>query len=152
MGYKRFFDGNSMKKKIVGIDYGLKRIGLAISNENHTFALPWTTILGGEKDLITALQSRKEQIQAIVIGLPLLLNGTKGEMALKVEAFGKSLQKQLSIEIFFIDERLSSKQADLALRDSHKTRKSRTLVADQTAATIILQTFLDLQLSQKAFH
>ena len=53
-----------MKKKIVGIDYGLKRIGLAISNENHTFALPWTTILGGEKDLITALQSRKEQIQA----------------------------------------------------------------------------------------
>lgn len=138
-----------MKKKIVGIDFGLKRIGLAISDENQTFALPWTTIQGGQKELITALQSRKEQIQAIVIGLPLLLNGSKGDMAIKVEIFGKNLETELGIEVFFIDERLSSKQADHALRESHKTRKSRTLVADQTAATIILQTFLNQQISRK---
>lgn len=139
-----------MKKKIVGIDFGLKRIGLAISDDNQTFALPWTTIPGGEKDLIKTLQLRKEQIQAIVIGLPLLLNGSKGDMALKVELFGKKLETEFGVKVFFIDERLSSKQADQALRESHKNRKSRTLVADQTAATIILQTFLDQQISNKS--
>ena len=129
--------------KVIGIDFGLKRMGLAISNDLKTMALPWTTVTGGEKSLIAAIESRKSEISTIVMGLPLLMNGTKGDMALKVEAFAKILEKHFGISIVLLDERLSSKHADAALRETGRNRKQRNAKTDETAASFLLQTYLN---------
>lgn len=131
-----------MKKKIVAIDFGMKRCGLAISNETKTIALPWTTTTGGLTSLISTIQKREKEIEQIIIGLPLLMNGTKGEMALTVEAFAKKIELALQIPIVLIDERLSSKHAESALRETGQSRKTRSEKTDETAAALLLQSYL----------
>ncbi len=128
-------------KRIIGIDFGLKRCGLAISNPTQTFALPWTTV--EPKQVIPTIQKRKEEIGGIVIGLPLLMSGAKAEMALKAEAFAKDLETAFQMPIFFIDERLSSKHAESALRETGANRKERSSRADEVAASLLLQSYLD---------
>lgn len=130
-------------RKIVGIDFGMKRCGFAISNVTKTMALPWTTTTGGLKAVIETLQKRKEEIEGIVIGLPLHMNGTKSEMAKTVEAFAKDLEKVFQIPITLLDERLSSKHAEAVLRETGQNRKARAEKTDQTAATLLLQSYLD---------
>lgn len=129
--------------KIVGIDFGTKRCGFAISNESKTMALPWTTTTGGFKAVIETLQKRKKEIESIVVGLPLLMNGTKADMAKLVEAFAKQLEIAAQVPVFLLDERLSSKQAEAALRETGQNRKTRTQKTDETAATFLLQSYLD---------
>ncbi len=132
-----------MKKKMIGIDFGMKRCGIAISNEGKTMALPWTVVSGGFPSLIAALQKRKEEIEGIVMGLPLLMNGSKGDMANRVEQFAKELEKTLQIPVILIDERLSSKHAESMLRETGNTRKKRSEKTDETAAALLLQCYLD---------
>ena len=131
-----------MKKKIVAIDFGMKRCGLAISNETKTMALPWTTIAGGLPSVVTTLQKRKSEIEGIIIGLPLLMNGSKGDMAETVEKFAKALGEALQMTIVLVDERLSSKHAESALRETGQTRKKRSEKTDETAAAFLLQSYL----------
>jgi len=130
------------KTRIVAIDYGTKRVGLAISDAGQSIALPWKTIAGDFTSVITALKSREGEIQKILIGLPLLMNGTKGDMAKIVEAFAKKIETALSIPVILIDERLSSKHADAALRETGQNRKQRSEKLDTTAAAILLQGYL----------
>jgi putative holliday junction resolvase len=131
-----------MKKRIVAIDFGMKRCGLAISNDTKTMALPWTTVTGGFPSLVAMIQKRKDEIDHIIMGLPLLMNGTKGDMALKVELFAKQLENALQIPVKLIDERLSSKHAESALRETGQNRKARTEKTDEIAATLLLQSYL----------
>lgn len=130
-------------KKIVAIDFGTKRIGLAISNENKTMALPWTTVAGGLPSAVATLQKRKDEIESIIIGLPLLMNGKKGEMAIIVEAFAKALEAALEIPVILFDERLSSKHAESALRETGQSRKKNSEKTDQIAAALLLQSYLE---------
>jgi putative Holliday junction resolvase len=134
-----------MKKKIVAIDFGMKRMGLAISNDTKTMALPWTTVTDGFPSLINMLETRKTEIETIIVGLPLLMNGSKGEMAQIVETFAKKLETEIGIPVVLVDERLSSKQAESALRETGGSRKERTKKTDETAATFLLQSFLYLR-------
>ena len=129
--------------RIAAIDYGIKRIGLAISDEKKVMGLPLTTIYGGVKEVAHALRQRKQEIEAIVIGLPLLMNGSKGEMALKVEAFAKELEQELKIPVILFDERLSSQQAEASLKEISLNRKQRSERIDPLAASILLQCYLD---------
>lgn len=128
-------------KRVVAIDFGLKRCGLALSNGN--LALPWTTV--DPRSVIPTIQKRKEEIGSIIIGLPLLMNGTKAEMAKIVEAFAKDIESSLQIPVIFVDERLSSKHAESALRETGQNRKARSAKTDEVAATLLLQSYLERQ-------
>lgn len=135
--------------KIAAIDFGLKRIGIAISDQTKKMALPLMTVSGGLNAVVAALTPRKSEIETILIGLPLLMNGQKSEMAALVESFAKDLEKALQIPIVLIDERLSSKQAETHLREANYRRKERAKHLDQVAATLLLESYLHtLKVSQ----
>lgn len=104
-------------------------------------ALPWTTV--EPKQVVSTILKRKEEIEGILVGLPLLMSGAKSEMSAKVEIFAKELEQQLQLPITLFDERLSSKHAESALRETGQNRKVRTEKADEVAATLLLQSYLD---------
>ncbi len=130
--------------RVAAIDFGLKRIGLAVSDKDRKIALPVDVVEGGKK----ALQSIREalplkEIDLIIVGLPLEMNGKKGLMAEKIENFAKVLEEAFEIPVQLIDERLSSKGADVQLKEISLNRKSRSEKIDMIAATLLLQTYLE---------
>lgn len=130
--------------RIAALDYGLKRIGLSLSDAGKKIALPVGLVEGGKKAIanIAAALPLKE-VEMILIGLPLLMNGTKGEMALAVEKFGQDLHSAFNVPIVFWDERLSSKHADSMMREISLNRKQRSEKIDVMTATLLLQSYLD---------
>lgn len=130
--------------RIAAIDYGLKRIGIALSDPGKKIALPYKTVAGGRQAVQEVKQALKEKdVEKIVLGLPLLMNGQKGDMAIAVEKFGAQLNEALHIPVIFRDERLSSKGADASLKEISLNRKQRSERMDETAAMLLLQSFLD---------
>lgn len=129
--------------RIVSIDYGLKRIGIAISDERKMIALPLKVVQGGVPSVAQALAPRLKEIDEIVVGLPLLMNGQKGDMALAAEKFARELEALLKIPVVLFDERLSSKQAEANLREIPLNRKERNDKIDSVAASLLLQSYLD---------
>ncbi|CRX38156.1 Holliday junction resolvase RuvX [Estrella lausannensis] len=142
-----------IKTRIIAIDYGQKRIGIAYSDETKLIAMPKEMILTERKLERTALKfaeliraHEKElgyQVEEIVIGKPLLMSGKSGLMADEVKAFVELLSKEFTCPIIAWDERLSSVQAERALIEANLSRKQRTKHVDQVAAVIILQSYLD---------
>src|SRR3990167_10968506 len=97
--------------RIAAIDFGNKRIGIALSDDRKKLAFPMTTVEGGKNgaaNTAAALKPKLKELEKILIGLPLLLSGKKGEMALALEAFAKEIETLLQIPVELIDERLSS--------------------------------------------
>jgi putative Holliday junction resolvase len=129
--------------RVAAIDFGLKRIGLAVSDKSRKIALPVNVIEGGKKAIqnIRAALPLKE-VDLIVMGLPVEMNGKKGAMAQVVEEFAKLLEEALNIQVLLIDERLTSKGADVQLREISLNRKSRSEKVDMVAAVLLLQTYL----------
>lgn len=143
-----------MKLRIVGLDFGLKRIGVAISDPSQTFSLPLVNIVrtkSEEIDIQNIVQAAEKQgqIEMFVIGLPLFLNGDESPMSKLVREFAKKLETLTQKPVAFIDERLSSKQADGLLREMEMKRKKRDKVVDILSASLILQSFLDLRSCNK---
>jgi len=135
-----------MKKRVAAIDYGEKRIGIAISDPSGRIALPLTQVAGGKQALShieKALASYKNDLLRIVVGLPLLLSGQESEMTKKVRLFGEELEKFFSLPVVFVDERLSSKQADKQLKELSYNRKKRNEKIDIVSAALLLQHHLD---------
>lgn len=142
-----------MAKRIVSIDFGLARIGVAVSDESKMLASPLTTVQGTKKmeetvkRLMIVLdkdrKDRRYEIEEIVVGLPLLMSGKSGLMADEVRHFISVLQQQIQAPIVTWDERLTSVQADRSLRESSLSRKRRAKVVDVLSAVIILQNYLD---------
>jgi len=145
--------------RIIGIDYGLKRIGIAVSDENKIIAIPVMTLIAEEKTentvtkLITTLQKKAEEgqyeVNGIVIGLPLMMSGKMGFLADEVKHFIELMRKACSIPIVTWDERLSTVQAERSLREGGMSRKKRSKVVDTITAVIILQNFLDYKKIQQ---
>lgn len=141
------------KTRIIGIDYGMARIGLAVSDESKLIAMSLETLLVEKKSELTIIklvkflqqheQTNSYQIESIVIGFPLLMSGKKGLLADEVTHFVTLLQEALPIPVVTWDERLSSVQADRFLREGNLTRKKRSQKVDSVAAVIILQNYLD---------
>ncbi len=133
--------------RCLGIDFGMARIGLAISDENQRIALPIGFIRAGKTMQETAklIDDRVAvySLEKVVIGLPLQLNGQEGEMAKKVRLFAEVLQNLLIIPFIFWDERLTSAQVERHLKDSGMNRKKRAKHSDEMAAMTILQNYLD---------
>lgn len=139
--------------RIIGIDYGVARFGIAISDETKIIAMPLMTITAESKSEKTAVKIlaqlkaasdlNKYDIAEIVIGLPLMMSGKFGMQADDVTHFVNLLKTMTNIPIFTWDERLTTVQAEKSMREGNMSRKKRSKVVDKVAAVIILQSYLD---------
>lgn len=134
----------------MGVDHGEARIGVAVSDALGMLAHPLTTVpaTGTRKpeDVIAAL-AEEHRAEVVVLGLPLRMDGTEGTAAERVRAFGRQLRATLAdrVRLEFIDERLSTVEAQRRMHAAGKdTRQSRKII-DQAAAAVILQDWLDQQ-------
>ena len=136
--------------RFLGIDYGKKRIGLALSDIMAIFAQPFDVIesKGIKNDALNILKISKENsVSCIVIGIPIRLDTSEGEMAELTKEFIEELKKLTTeIKIDVIDERLTTMQAERMLtEEANMSREKRKNVRDKIAATFILQTYLDIK-------
>ena len=133
-----------LRRRILGIDLGRARIGVAVSDELGMLAHPVETI-PASSDAARRIAEivREKDAERVIVGLPRHMNGSVGTGATEALAFAKKLQALLSCEVLTWDERLTTTAANRALRESgRKTRDSRGVV-DQVAAQMILQSYLD---------
>ncbi|MEJ5304357.1 MAG: Holliday junction resolvase RuvX [Ignavibacteria bacterium] len=132
--------------RVLGIDYGSKRIGLALSDPTNTLASPLPTIQNDAKAIEKIVDIiSKNSVSKIVIGYPLNMNGTKSEICNKVDMFVSKLSRKTNCEIIKRDERLTSYIAQQQILESVKSKKKRQdkSLVDQFSARIILQEYLD---------
>ena len=133
--------------RVLGLDVGDRRIGVALSDALGVTAQPLTVMTRGgltqDLNAICALAAQ-HQAEAIVVGLPLTMRGEQGPQAKKVMAFAEALRRRLSISVQFIDERLTTVQGERALLETDTPRRRRKQLIDQVAAQLILQQFLDV--------
>ena len=141
-----FIEKTKKKSRLIGIDPGGKRIGIALSDENKIVATPYTTIIKENyKDLVDQIKKIVEEydIDGIVIGNPINMDGTEGPSSQSAKDLAKNLSKDITENITLWDERLSSQGAfnlsnDLAINSSKKVKK-----LDENSAQFILQGILD---------
>ena len=133
--------------KYIGIDYGDTRIGISTCDTLEILATGYCTINRQKEDAIKKILEicKEEGSYELVVGKPLRLNGNSEIQVEKVEKFVSELKKKEDkINIYFVDERYTTKQAEYYLNNfSKKNGKKKRKVVDMLAATIILQTFLD---------
>lgn len=144
-----------MKKRIVGIDYGMARIGVALSDERKILASPITTFKASKQMKVTVKTLLNEllkhsvanhyEIEEIVVGLPLMMSGRHGLQADEVIHFVELLKEETTIPIITWDERLTTVQAERAMKEGGMSRKKRSKVVDKVAAVIILQNYLSMK-------
>jgi putative Holliday junction resolvase len=130
--------------RYLAIDYGDKRTGLAICDPAETIASP-LLVIEGQKDLVEKIVClvKGENVEAIVLGLPLNMDDSKGPQAERVTRFAEQLKKHIHIPIHFQDERLSSFGAEGKLAPAELTRKKKKKRLDAVAAAEILEAFLE---------
>lgn len=135
--------------KYLGIDFGIKRVGLAISDPAGKLAFPYKTIYKTTRDklfseLVAILEG--ESVDAIVLGLPegpVAADGTPALIVRQVLNFAQSLKRRSNLPIYLVDEFFTSQEAEQQLRESGLTGKRLQEVLDQQAAALILETFLE---------
>jgi putative Holliday junction resolvase len=133
--------------RILGIDHGTKRIGLAISDElgviaqplEYVLAEPFVKFLARLKEII-----RAKEVELLLVGMPRNMDGSYGPAALKVQEFVAVLNETVGIPIKVWDERLTSAQANRFLIQGNVRRDKRKEKVDKTAAAILLQSYLDV--------
>ena len=130
----------------MALDLGGRRIGVALSDETATLASALTTIasVGTRRDAAAVADlARRHEVTAVVVGLPLNMDGTRGPQAESALAFAESLRRRLDVPVVTRDERLTTVEADERLREAGLGWKERKRVVDQAAAVVILQEYLD---------
>ncbi len=141
-----FIEKTQKKSRLIGIDPGGKRIGIALSDENKIVATPYTTIIKENyRDLVDQIKKivKEYDIDGIVIGNPINMDGTEGPSSQSAKDLAKNLSKDITENITLWDERLSSQGAfnlsnDLSINSSKKVKK-----LDENSAQFILQGILD---------
>ena len=135
-----------VKKKLLAIDHGDRRIGLAISDDLGMIAFPFKTIDIKKEpsfiDIISKLVSNRN-IKTIIVGWPLGMGGTSTAQTVKVEKFINKLKVKTSIQIVRTDERLTSVIAKRKMIEAGKNQKDHKGEADMLAAATILQDYID---------
>jgi putative holliday junction resolvase len=132
--------------RILGIDHGTKRIGLAISDELGVIAQPLEFVPAEPFDKFLARLKeiiREKEVELLLVGMPRNMDGSYGPAALKVQEFVAVLNETLGIPIKMWDERLTSAQANRFLIQANVRREKRKEKVDKTAAAILLQSYLD---------
>jgi putative Holliday junction resolvase len=134
-------------KRVLGIDHGDARIGLALSDELRMLAHPLETLANSPQTLQRIAQIvREKTVDTVVVGLPKNMDGSRGAAAQKVESFADSLRGALpDTRILLWDERMTTVAAQRALHEAGRNAKKSKPVLDQVAAQLILQGWLDSQ-------
>ena len=135
-----------LNRPILSLDYGESKVGIAISDPNCTIALPSEVYKRNktDKDFIYIKEFiEKNDIQAVLIGMPYNMDGTEGEKCIEVKNFTNKLLKFININIIFWDERFSTQAQEKILIEKDLSRKKRKKVIDKLAAGYFLQSFLD---------
>ena len=154
--------------KILALDYGRTRIGIALADVQARIAAPFATLprINRNEDMRRLREmARQEKVQQIVVGLPLRLDGTQGDMADEVTRFAERVRKQVGVPVELVDERLSSWEAERMLeeqlgrklmhQETHQGRKKTSRAADRkytvdaVAAMVILREYLSRQTGAK---
>lgn len=147
MDIKAFKQQLPAKRAILGIDYGSKRMGLAVSDLSLMIATSYKILYRKElsQDLVALKEIIAEkEIGAVVMGLPLQMNGAEGEIAMEVRRFAKVMEETFALPILLWDERLSSSAVEnFLIKEVDLSRKKRAKVLDASAAAYILQGALD---------
>jgi len=133
-------------RPILSLDYGEKRIGIAISDNKCSIALPSEVLERNKtnKDFLYIKDFiEKNDIQAVLIGIPYNMDGSEGEQCKIVKNFSKKLLEFINISIIYWDERLSTLAQEKILINQDVSRKKRKKVIDKLAAAYFLQSFLD---------
>lgn len=135
--------------RVLGVDFGMKRIGLAVSDPTGTIATPLETVKrrAGKRPPFKQIEDSVEDydIEHVVVGLPLALSGEENDWCTEVRAMGAKLATRLGVEASFVDERMTSVRAQRAVRAvglSKTARRDKGRV-DAGAAQLILQSWLD---------
>lgn len=139
--------------RVLGVDYGRKRIGLALSDATAMLARPWKTLAvqGADQQAselareIAALRADSDGLSAVVIGLPRRLSGEASEQTDAVHALAARLRRATAVDVVLQDERLSSREAERLLSLREKDWRKRKPLLDAAAAAVILQDYLDEQ-------
>jgi len=140
--------------RILGFDYGRARIGVAMTDASQIIVSP-AFVMPVEKKLVEAVKKIKAKTdpqgpyELLVVGLPLLLNGKEGDMAIEARKFAQLLEQEFQLPVVLWDERLTSAQAERLMKDDDRTRKQRAQSIDTLAATLILQNYLDAKFIRK---
>ena len=131
--------------RALGVDLGTRRIGLAISDARGKVATPYATLerTNDENDAKAIAEvASAEEAKVVVLGLPLLLDGTRGDAAAVSEAFAAKL-KESGLRVALFDERLTTKEAEKGLKRRGMKGRERRAVVDKVAAQVLLQSYLD---------
>ncbi|HSJ51134.1 MAG TPA: Holliday junction resolvase RuvX [Actinomycetota bacterium] len=131
--------------RVLGLDLGDARIGVAISDDDRRLAVPLGTVRTGAPGDLKAIAGlvREHGASLVVVGHPLLLSGEAGERAHHAERFAEALRGFLEVPVELHDERLSTVEAERSLRDAGVRGPDRRRVVDRSAAAVILQSWLD---------
>lgn len=133
--------------RLLGLDPGEARIGVALSDPTGTIASPHGFIDVRAMDIVAAIGDLVSEhgCSAVVIGLPLRLDGTEGPAADRSRALGRTISEAVDVEIVFWDERFTTVTAEQALLEGDVRRARRKTARDPIAAAVMLQSFLDRQ-------
>jgi len=137
-----------MKNRLLGLDHGKNHIGLALSDPSGLLASPYLVInYLSKKELLTQLSDiiAKEQVNGLVIGLPLNKDGRKGKAAEEIEKFADFINHNLKLPVYLIDERFTSQQANVILNSSKMNLQKKKELTHKLSAALILQSYLDRQ-------
>jgi putative Holliday junction resolvase len=131
--------------RVLGLDLGDARIGVAISDDERRVAVPLGTVRTGAPDDVRAIAGlvREHDVTLVIVGHPLQLSGEAGERAEHAERFAEALRSVLEVSVLLHDERLSTVEAERALRSAGVRGRERRDAVDRSAATVILQAWLD---------
>lgn len=139
------------RERIMGLDYGSKTVGVAVSDERGIIAQGLETITRKEENKLRRTLARIAELTAeygigrIVLGYPKNMNNTSGDRVKKTEEFAAMVERRTGLPVVFWDERLSTVSAERVLMESGVRRENRKAVVDKIAAAIILQNYLDWQ-------
>jgi putative Holliday junction resolvase len=130
-------------KRVLGIDYGTKRVGLAISDGLGMTARPLEVVERGAAVERIGELIAEFQVDSVVVGMPTGLGGEEGSSAAGARDFGDELGNATGLPVVYLDERFTSRMAESSLLESGMKRRERRATVDKVAAAIILQDYLD---------
>jgi putative Holliday junction resolvase len=138
--------------RVLGIDYGARRIGLALSDATATLASPWRMLQRPPSEAATlrlliaeivSLEKAEDGLEAVVVGWPRRLDGSATDQTPIVQTFAQSLKARIGVPVILQDERLSSTEAEARLARRERDWRKRKQQLDAAAAAVILQDYLD---------
>jgi len=137
--------------RVIGLDYGTKTVGVAISDETKLIAQPLVTIERKQANKLrqtyAAIESiiTEQDVELIVLGNPKNMNNTEGERVQATKEFKEALERRTGLPVILVDERLTTVEANRILEDTGVALSARKEHIDKMAAAIILQNYLDME-------